>query len=73
MLYLHTEHYELDEACLLGQLTSNKEHVAEELADIMVMLKQIQHYFGIEDYEINEVAKYKIDRQLERINAEVKK
>ena len=43
------------------------EHIAEEIADCMVMLKQFQYYYGIEDKEIEEVMKYKIDRQLERI------
>ena len=32
-----------------------------------IMLKQFQYYYGIEDKEIEEVMKYKIDRQLERI------
>ena len=64
--YLHTEHYELDEACLIG----TKENVAEELADVMVMLKQIQLYFLISDEEIDKIADYKIERQLERIEKE---
>lgn len=42
----------------------------EEIADITVMLKQFQYYYGIEDKEIEEVMKYKIDRQLERIENE---
>ena len=45
-------------------------HIAEEIADVMVMLKQFQYYYGIEDKEIEEVMKYKIDRQLERIENE---
>ena len=45
-----------------------REHITEEIADCMVMLKQFQYYYGIEDKEIEEVMKYKIERQLERIN-----
>ena len=64
--YLHTEHYELDEACLIG----TKENVAEELADMFVMLNQILLYFNITDEEIDKIADYKVERQLERIEKE---
>lgn len=43
-------------------------NIAEEIADVTVMLKQFQYYYGIEDKEIEEVMKYKVERQLERIN-----
>ena len=36
----------------------------------MVMLKQLQYYFNIEDYWVEEVMKKKIDRQLNRIEDE---
>ena len=42
-------------------------HIAEEIADVMVMLKQFQYYYKISDEEIADVMKYKINRQLERI------
>lgn len=45
-----------------------KKHIVEEIADVTVMLKQFQYYYGIEDKEIEEVMKYKVERQLERIN-----
>ena len=45
-------------------------HIAEEIADVMVMLKQFQYYYRIEDKEIEEVMKYKIERQLSRIAKE---
>lgn len=48
----------------------SKEHIAEEIADVMVMLKQFQYYYGIEDEQIEEVMRYKINRQLERLNNE---
>jgi hypothetical protein len=79
--YLHTEYFELDEAILEyenDELTHFDEvnekyklHIAEELADTMVMLKQIQYYYDIEDKDIEEIMKFKIDRQLDRINNEV--
>ena len=48
-------------------INEDKENMVQEMADCMVMLKQFQYYYGIEDKEIEEVMKYKIDRQLERI------
>lgn len=47
-----------------------KEHVIEEIADVMVMLKQIQLNYNIRTEEIKEVMKFKIDRQLKRIAEE---
>ena len=41
--------------------------VQEELADVYVLLKQIQLYFDIEDEEIESVSNEKIDRTLKRI------
>lgn len=48
-------------------INEDKENMVQEMADCIVMLKQFQYYYGIEDKEIEEVMKYKIDRQLERI------
>ena len=49
-----------------------EKHIAEEIADVLVMLKQFQYYYGIEDKNIDknieEIMKYKVERQLERIN-----
>lgn len=44
-----------------------REHVIEEIADVTVMLKQIQLYYNIPTSEINEVMQYKIQRQIKRI------
>lgn len=41
--------------------------VQEELADVYVLLKQIQLYFDIDDEEIESVSNEKIDRTLKRI------
>ena len=78
--YLHTEYFELDEAILEyenDELTHFDEvnekyklHIAEELADVMTMLKQIQYNYGITDETVNEIMNKKIDRQLYRIALE---
>lgn len=47
-----------------------REHVIEEIADVTVMLKQIQLYYNIPSSEIREVMQYKIQRQIKRIEEE---
>lgn len=49
-----------------------KERIAEEIADVTVMLKQFQYYYGIENEFILALIRGKVDRQLERIRNEVK-
>lgn len=56
----------------LTEIVGTKEHIAEELSDCFVMLKQFQYYYGIEDKDIERIMKYKIDRQLRRIEKEAK-
>lgn len=72
--YFQSEVYELTEAILWNELTpyshEDTEHIAEEIADVMVMLKQFQLYYCIKDEEIKDIMKFKIDRQIERINNE---
>lgn len=72
--YIHSEYYELDEAILANWYDVDGvtdvgyiEHIREEIADVMVMLKQIQYYYEIPDEEIEDVMKYKVQRQIERI------
>ncbi len=48
----------------------NKEHIKEEIADVLVMLKQFQLYYNISTDDIKKVMKEKMDRQLERIAKE---
>jgi NTP pyrophosphatase (non-canonical NTP hydrolase) len=73
--YFQSEVYELTEAILWDYLTPDtwhdKEHIAEEIADVMVMLKQFQLYYCIKDEEIEEIMKFKIDRQIGRIKDEI--
>lgn len=64
--YIHTEYFELDEAVLSGE----KEHIAEELADVLVMLNQIIFYFGIDQTQLQVIADEKVERQLKRIDEE---
>lgn len=72
--YIHSEYFELDEAILISDdsypYDEEIDCIAEEIADIMVMLKQFQYYYEIKDKEIEDIMKYKIKRQLERIDKE---
>lgn len=52
---------------------SSTDAIKEEIADVMVMLKQMQLYYNISDADVREVMNAKISRQLERINEEVTK
>ena len=80
--YFQSEVFELNEAIINHQfiesdysfsaIVENKKHIAEEIADCLVMLKQFQYHYGIEIEEIVQVMKFKIERQLERIKNEVK-
>ena len=72
--YIHSEYYELDESILEYEYDETSyvdtKYIAEELAVIQVMLKQFQYYYGIEDKEIEDIMKFKIQRQLDRIKEE---
>lgn len=77
--YIHSEYFELDEAILTSEKSNEwtpsivenwQKHIAEEIADVMVMLKQFQYYYGITDEQIEKIMNYKIDRQLDRISEE---
>ena len=76
--YFQSEVFELVEAVINRELHWNYDteiqdikpldkHIAEEIADCMVMLKQFQYYYGITDEEIINNMQFKIKRQLERI------
>ena len=64
---LSEEVYEFEEAVLEKH---NKKHITEEIADILVILQQFKEKYNIEEAEINKVMKYKVDRQLRRIEKE---
>ena len=72
--YFQSEVFELNEAIIREETKRefkntrvNVKHIAEEIADVTVMLKQFQYYYGIENEMINNIMDYKIKRQLERI------
>ena len=46
--------------------------IAEEIADVAVLLNQFIDYYDLDSEKIQEIANYKIRRQLERIKNEVK-
>lgn len=78
--YIHSEYFELDEAIIkfenhdFANWTASKnmftKDIAEEIADVMVMLKQFQYYYDIEEEDIETIMKKKIDRQLKRMEEE---
>jgi NTP pyrophosphatase (non-canonical NTP hydrolase) len=59
--------YELDGDNYSSFTDELKEHIAEEIADVQLMLNQFKRYYNISDKEIEEVMQYKADRQLKRI------
>lgn len=72
--YFQSEVFELNEAIItfeneplnfLG--TANKNHIKEEIGDVLCMLRQFQYYYGFTDEEIDDIVKYKVNRQLERM------
>ena len=48
------------------------EHIVEEYADVCVILEQFKAYYNLDNDKIINMMKFKIDRQLERINNENK-
>ena len=80
--YFQSEVFELNEAIIthelkksveyeipLTEIVGTKEHITEEIADIMVMLEQFKLYYNIENMEIAKIMKNKINRTLERIES----
>lgn len=46
---------------------SHKKHIAEEIADVMVLLEQFKNYYDISSEEITNIFWSKVDRQLGRM------
>ena len=57
----------------LTELIDTREHIAEEIADVMIMLNQFKAYYEIPNETILVFMRGKVNRQLERIKNEVKK
>lgn len=82
--YFQSEVFELNEAifqyeeqkrvceqcCSILHCDKEREHIAEEIADVEVMLLQFKEHYHIDGNEILEIMNKKIDRQLERIKKE---
>lgn len=80
--YFQSEVFELNEAIIkkeedyqFSETTvrmdkENIKHIAEEIADVMVMLEQFRLYYDISDMTVKDIMVNKIDRQLERISNE---
>ena len=81
--YFQSEVFELNEAIVTHELKSSveyeiplteivgtKEHIAEEIADVMVMLMQFKEYYHIDGNDILKIMDEKINRQIERIENE---
>lgn len=75
--YIHSEYFELDEAIIdhecYGKMVKPIDHIAEEIADVMVMLEQFRLYYEIPSMQITEIMQKKIDRQINRIKEEKNK
>lgn len=75
--YFQSEVFELNEAIIFCYYEEhsyleeverqNKKHIAEEIADVQLMLNEFKEYYGINDDEIGEIMNFKADRQLKRI------
>lgn len=51
----------------LTEIVGTREHIIEELADVMVLLTQFKEYYQIDGKDILDVMKKKIDRQIQRM------
>lgn len=80
--HLYTEMYEFTEAVFEYDNFKDdwsydekeyKNHIQEEFADLMVMLEQFKAYYNLSNEDVLEIMKYKIERQLKRIEEENKR
>ena len=53
----------------LTEIIGTEEHIIEELADIMVILKEVQYIYKINSKDIRKIMKNKIKRTLKRIKS----
>ena len=76
--YFQTEVFELNEAIIEREYDEYvgdnfkdelKEHITEEIADVMVMLDQFICYYDIDVKDVIDIKHQKINRQLERIKS----
>jgi len=74
--YFQSEVFELNEAIVRHDEEGypndiSTEHIAEEIADVEVMLLQFKEYYHIDGNNIIKIMDKKIDRQLKRIEKEI--
>jgi NTP pyrophosphatase (non-canonical NTP hydrolase) len=68
---IYFNHYDdLDEGIGAYDFVKAREHIAEEIADVLVMIFQFKEYYSIDDYDIEKVMHQKTKRQLDRIKKE---
>ena len=69
---LSEEVFELQEAVIDNEwdVDGNTDHIAEELADVMVLWEQIRLHYEVPIQVIQGIMKEKIERQLKRIENE---
>lgn len=75
--YFQSEVFELNEAIIKYENIPNgiyeyikneyKEHIAEEIADCEIFLRQFREYYNISENDIENIIKYKIDRTIKRM------
>lgn len=77
--YFQSEVFELNEAILeydhfykntgkaMTYYNMSTEHIAEEIADVQLMLNQFKEYYSISNITIDRIMNEKANRQLERI------
>lgn len=58
------------EVCKEKDCKGDIPHIAEELADVSIMLQQMQIIYGITDEQIEQVVQKKIDRTLDVVEGE---
>lgn len=57
-----------EQCCNELHIEKEKQHITEEIADVLVMLEQFIHYYDINPIDIEIIKEFKINRQLERID-----
>lgn len=55
---------------VIQHIVASRDHIAEELADVMVLWEQIRLHYGIPSQTIAAITTEKINRQLKRIENE---
>lgn len=58
------------EICKFKRNQGNNENLKEEIADVVLMIKQLMFYFNFNKKEIDNIIDFKIKRTLERMNIE---